>query len=86
MYPNESYKLYNWIWDIILENPRLESVNLRLQVSMVQNGRLLVPKEKRMIFQFSEQVYHGQNLPKLLGRKGKQYINSSEKKPRGFCR
>ena len=71
MYPNQSYKLYNWIWDIILENPGIESVNLRLEVSMVQNGRHLTPEEKIMIFYFSEQGYHGQNLPKLLGRVGK---------------
>ena len=62
LYPNQSYKLYNWIWDIILENP--ERVNLCLQVSMVQNERHLTPEEKIMIFQFSEQGYHGQNFPK----------------------
>ena len=38
---------------------------------MVQNGRHLTPEEKIMIFQFSEQGYHGQNLPKLLGIVGK---------------
>ena len=72
MYPTQSYKLYNWIWDIVvLENPGIKSVNLHLQVSMVQNERHLTAEEKIMIFQFSEQGYYGQNLPKLLGRVGK---------------
>ena len=86
MYPNQSYKIYNWIWGIILENPGIKSVNLRLQVNMVPYGRHLTPVEKIMIFQFSEQGYHGQNLPKLLGRVGNQYIKSSEKRPLGLCR
>ena len=71
MYPNQSYKHYYWIWDIILGKQGIKSVILRLQVNMVQNGRHLTPEEKIMIFQFSEQGYHGQNLPKLLGREGK---------------
>ena len=37
-----------------------------------------------MIFQFSEEGYHGQILQKLLGRVGKKYIQSSEKKAEGI--
>ena len=50
LYPNQSYNLYNWIWNIILENPGIESINLGLQVSMVQNGRYLTPEEKIIFF------------------------------------
>ena len=70
MYPNQSYKLYNWIWDIILDNPGIESVNLLLQVRHGPNGKHFTPGEKIMSFQFSEQGYR-QNFPKLLGRAGK---------------